>query len=133
MKNTDIQIVEHIVKYCSLIASTINRFGDSFELFLNDFDYQQSISFSICQIGELTNHFSQNARKVFFETIPLAQIKGIRNKIVHGYLSIDLGIIWNTAIIRIPELQNFCTEILKNNQNQSSNHDDDPDSPRFKP
>ncbi|MDR1676869.1 MAG: DUF86 domain-containing protein [Deltaproteobacteria bacterium] len=96
MKNTDSQIIQHIIKYCSLISSTIGRFGDSFDIFLRDFDYQHSISFCICQIGELTNNFSQDAKELFVGQIPLVQIKGLRNRLVHGYLSIDLRIVWNT-------------------------------------
>lgn len=33
-------------------------------------------------------------------------------KIVHGYDTINLEIVWNTAIESIPELKSYCEEIL---------------------
>ena len=37
----------------------------------------------------------------------------MRNRIVHGYDTINLEIVWNTAIESIPELKKYCNEILK--------------------
>ena len=42
----------------------------------------------------------------------LLQIIGMRNRIVHGYDTINLEIVWNTAIESIPELKSYCKEIL---------------------
>ena len=36
----------------------------------------------------------------------------VDNKIVHGYDTINLEIVWNTAIESIPELKSYCEEIL---------------------
>ena len=37
---------------------------------------------------------------------------GMRNRIVHGYDTINLEIVWSTAIESIPELKAYCKEIL---------------------
>ena len=37
----------------------------------------------------------------------------MRNRIVHGYDTINLEIVWNTANESIPELIEYCKEILK--------------------
>ncbi|CCY07661.1 uncharacterized protein BN756_00054 [Coprobacillus sp. CAG:698] len=47
-----------------------------------------------------------------YNKIPLKQIIGMRNKIVHGYDTINLEIVWNTAIESIPKLKSYCEEIL---------------------
>jgi uncharacterized protein with HEPN domain len=58
----------------------------------------------------------------------------MRNKLIHGYLTVEMSVVWNTAINDIPNLHNFCNDILKNNQNQNENNDNDkPNPPRFRP
>ena len=54
MLSRDLQRIVKIRDYCLNIQDTVARFGESPEGFLLDSDYQQSIAFSILQIGELT-------------------------------------------------------------------------------
>ena len=42
----------------------------------------------------------------------MKQIIGMRNRIVRGYDTINLEIVWNTANENIPELKSYCKEIL---------------------
>ena len=50
----DLQRIKHIRDYCIAIAETIQRYGNSFDVYASDADYQRSVSFSILQIGELS-------------------------------------------------------------------------------
>ena len=36
----------------------------------------------------------------------------MRNRIVHGYDTINIEIVWSTVIESIPELKSYCKEIL---------------------
>jgi len=36
--------------------------------------------------------------------IPWQDMRGMRNRIAHGYFEIDLGIVWDTLIRAIPDL-----------------------------
>lgn len=36
--------------------------------------------------------------------IPWAQIRGLRNRVAHGYFDVDLGTIWNTVKDDLPSL-----------------------------
>jgi uncharacterized protein with HEPN domain len=36
--------------------------------------------------------------------VPWRQIIDTRNRVVHGYFEIDLDILWDVAIIEVPEL-----------------------------
>ena len=47
-----------------------------------------------------------------YNKIPWKQIIGMRNRIVHGYDTINIEIVWRTAIESIPELKSYCKEIL---------------------
>jgi len=37
--------------------------------------------------------------------LPWADIRDFRNRLVHGYFSVDWDIVWETAIGRLPELR----------------------------
>jgi uncharacterized protein with HEPN domain len=39
-----------------------------------------------------------------YSAIPWAQMRGIRNRIVHAYDRIDLEIIWEVATVELPRL-----------------------------
>ncbi|MFA4922686.1 MAG: HepT-like ribonuclease domain-containing protein [Ignavibacteriaceae bacterium] len=62
-------------------------------------------------IGEAANKVSGDITKKY-RMIPWAQIKGLRNIIVHEYFGIDLEEIWNTVIIDIPKLKKNITLII---------------------
>ena len=108
----DIQILQHILKYCCQIEETINRFGQTFEAFETDSDYQSSISFSILQIGELTKRISNDFRQEY-KQIPWKDISGMRDLFAHQYASMNINEIWHTANEDIPALKKFCQELLK--------------------
>ena len=100
----DLQILEHIVKYAEEIEQTINRFGASETSFNDDYDYRNSVSMSIMQIGELSKHLASDF-KSRFPNIPWHKISGMRNHFAHGYSSMDNRMIWQTATENIPMLK----------------------------
>ncbi len=108
----DIQRLEHIRDYCCEIKSTIDRYGDSFEIFDADTDYQKSISFSILQIGELSGNLSDVFRSETSGKIPWSAIRGMRNFFAHNYGSMSREVIWKTAKEDIPSLLAFCDDLL---------------------
>ena len=73
---------------------------------------QKVVAFDVLQIGELvaalTDGFKEN-----HPTIPWAEIKGVRNQIVHHYGAVNQKILWDIACNDIPELQAFCTDVLR--------------------
>ena len=77
---------------------------------LND-DIKEVVCFNLFQIGELANGLSIEFIKEY-NKIPWKQIIGMRNRIVHGYDTINIEIVWSTAIESIPELKSYCKEIL---------------------
>lgn len=79
MLQPDLQRLEHIRDYCVQIQKTVMRYGESFEIFQRDIDFQQSVAFCILQIGELTNRLSPQYRQETDSTIPWRLIRGMRN------------------------------------------------------
>lgn len=55
-------------------------------------------------IGEAAKRLSRSFREETAE-IPWVDIAGMRDKIVHDYLGVDLDIVWQTAVRDIPALK----------------------------
>ena len=111
----DLQRIAHIRDYCVEIQKTIVRYGDTFEAFDSDADYQRSVSFSILQIGELSGGLSQEFRQATANRVQWGPMKGMRNLVAHSYGSMNREIIWETAVNDIPALKQFCEEQLAEN------------------
>ena len=115
MTRPDLQRLAHIRDYCEEIRKTISRYGDTFEAFDHDGDYQRSVSFSILQIGELSGGLSPEFREATANRIQWGPMKGMRNLVAHSYGSMSREIIWETAVTDIPALKRFCDELLEGN------------------
>ncbi len=107
----DHQILQHIVRYCNQVESTISFFGATKEDFQNSFLIQNAILMPVQQIGELTKRFTDDFRKTHPD-IPWRAIAGMRDYLTHEYLDMDVDIAWNTASKDIPVLRKYCIDIL---------------------
>ena len=113
MMSPDLQRIKHIRDYCIAIQNTIGRYGESFEQYALDADYQRSIAFSLLQIGELSGGLSEEYKKQTMTRMPWNQLKGMRNMFAHSYGKMDHAVIWETAISDVPRLLAFCAEELE--------------------
>lgn len=86
----DNQIILAILNYIDGINRTHILFRNDKNIFLENIDYQYSIAFAIMQIGELT-------AKLELDINDKVKIKGLRNRIVHGYGSIDKELLWDIS------------------------------------
>ena len=102
-------ILLQIIKRCNRVIEKVSNISET-EFALND-DIKEVVCFNLFQIGELANGLSAEFTKKY-NKIPWKQIIGMRNRIVHGYDTINLEIVWNTANESIPELKSYCKKIL---------------------
>ena len=109
LTNKEVGIIYQIIKRCERIRNKTENI--SLEAFINDEDVKEVVCFNIFQIGELSNKLSEDFINKY-NKIPWKYINGMRNRIVHGYDTIDLDIVWNTAMISIVELEEYCEEIV---------------------
>ncbi|MCR4615112.1 MAG: DUF86 domain-containing protein [Clostridiales bacterium] len=112
MLSPDLQRLAHIKDYCVEIERTVERYGNSFEAFTSDIDYQKSISFSLLQIGELSGKLSEEFREQTSQNIPWSAIRGMRNLFAHNDGSMSRDIIWRSIQEDIPVLLTFCNSKL---------------------
>jgi len=84
-----------------------------FESFMADNKTIYAAAFAICQFSELTQQLKEETRQAY-SAIPWAQIRGIRNRIVHNYDSVDFKILWNIIKSDLPKLEQEIGKMLGN-------------------
>lgn len=102
-----------IIKHCNKINEKM--VGLTREKLDEDEDVLQIICFNIMQIGELAKNFDP-AFNAKYKDVPWKQIKGMRDKVAHGYGTIDKDKVWSTALLDINPLLDYCQKILKENE-----------------
>lgn len=110
----DYKVIRLILNYCNKIQNTISRFENDYDKFINDADYQDSVSMNLLQIGEAVNKFSADYIETSKGEMNWRAIKGMRNLFAHAYDSMDLDKIWETITDDIPVLKKYCESILQN-------------------
>ena len=88
--------------------------GMSFEDFRKDKRTEQAVAMSLVIIGEsaakaLTNDPNLEAK---YSQISWIEIRGMRNRIAHGYNEIEFAVVWDTLKNELPELLLSIDEIL---------------------
>jgi uncharacterized protein with HEPN domain len=63
-------------------------------------------------IGEAANQIPKEIQQKF-SNVPWAQIIAMRNRMIHGYFTIDYRIVWDIAKIDIPSLKKELELILQ--------------------
>lgn len=100
-----IDFLDHIEEASRLAREYVA--GMSKESFLRDRRTQQAVVLNLMTIGEVAARIA-NDHKEFAEAhpeIPWAQMRGMRNRMVHGYFDIDLNIVWQTVQSSLPKLE----------------------------
>jgi uncharacterized protein with HEPN domain len=96
--------LDHMIEAARLACSYVE--GMSKEDFLADKRTQQAVILNIVVIGEVaTRLLTEHA--AFLEQhadVPWRNMKGMRNRIAHGYFDIDLDVVWETARTALPDL-----------------------------
>ena len=82
--------------------------------FLSDRRTQQAVVLNLITIGEaasrIVGDYSDFAAA--HTEIPWAQMRGMRNRMAHGYFDIDLNIVWDTVKSSLPELERQLRPLL---------------------
>lgn len=114
MTDKDKNTLEHMIMRCDRINEDIVRFGNSYDIFISDPAFCDSVSMNIMQIGELTKILTDEFKDTTKQIVPWKQIYDMRCRFAHGYGAMSKSDIWDTAINDIPVLKNFCESQLRN-------------------
>jgi uncharacterized protein with HEPN domain len=73
---------------------------------------QDALTRRIEIVGEAANQLGESFRQQYSD-IPWAQIIGMRNRLIHGYFTLDVQIVWHTATKDMPVLEQQLRDILQ--------------------
>ena len=74
-----------------------------YEQFCADAKTNKAVVWNLITIGEAAAHLPETDRQTYRE-VPWRQIRGMRNRIVHGYDTVDLEIVWKAVRDELPPL-----------------------------
>jgi uncharacterized protein with HEPN domain len=80
--------------------------GLSKEDFMTDKRTQQAVILNLVIIGEAATKLLKDHSKFLDQhpDVPWRSMKGMRNRIAHGYFDIDLDVVWETVQTALPQL-----------------------------
>lgn len=102
MHKDDFTYIEHIlecIKKINIFCRGVDQ--DGFE---SDILLQDAVIRNIEVIGEASKKVSENF-KLKNNQIPWRDMAGMRDKLIHDYLGVDVEIVWKTVAIDIPVLE----------------------------
>ena len=80
-----------------------------------DLSGDQMLQFALVRaieiIGEAAGRVAEDVQKAAPE-IPWREAVGIRNRLVHAYFDVDLGILWQTAVESAAQLQGHLEKLF---------------------
>jgi uncharacterized protein with HEPN domain len=79
--------------------------------FLVDAKTQSAVLHQLLILGEAAKRLSQEFRDAHPE-IPWSLVAGMRDKLIHHYEAVDLGVVWDTIEKNVPELLSIVAPLL---------------------
>jgi len=88
--------------------------GMSRKEFFADTMVQDAVIRNVEIAGEAANNLLEAAPDIGarYPSIPFVQIRGMRNRVAHGYFAVSLPMIWDTVQEDIPELRQQIAKVL---------------------
>lgn len=97
-------LLDQIEEACRRATSFVE--GLDYEAFMSDERTQQAVAMSLMVIGEAVSRLHARHRAFLdqFPNAPWQNMRGMRNRIAHGYFDLDLKIVFDTAVRDLPIL-----------------------------
>jgi uncharacterized protein with HEPN domain len=111
--------LEHIGEAITRATGYIQPLGN-IGAFEKNQQVQDAVVRNIEIIGEAVRHIDRTAPG-FIEQhpeLPWAQMRGMRNVIIHQYFAVDLKILWTTATEDLPRLKRQIDQLLQQRREQ---------------
>ena len=102
----------HILEAIQLASSYVD--GLEYDGFLADRRTQQAVILNIGVIGEAATRLAAKHPEFTqrFSDVPWKSMRGMRNRMAHGYFDIDLAIVWQTVQGDLPSLRAQVASLL---------------------
>jgi uncharacterized protein with HEPN domain len=89
--------------------------GYSRDDFLRDKRTQQAVILNLLHLGEAANRLVVESSDVMgrYPRLPWSQMRGMRNRLAHGYFDINIEVVWSTLDQALPDLRAQLREICR--------------------
>ena len=104
----DLAYIEHILNCIRKIKEYSNNLSK--KEFANNELVQDAVIRNIEIIGEATKKVSNNLKQTYNE-IPWKEMAGMRDKLIHDYMGVDIDVVWKTIESDIPILDEMIHKI----------------------
>lgn len=101
MQRPDFDLVADILTAARLVRRFVQGVG--YEEFMADVMRQSAVIRQLEIIGEAARHLSPEFTDLHAE-VPWRKMVGMRNMLIHAYRSVDEDVVWNAAMISVPDL-----------------------------
>jgi uncharacterized protein with HEPN domain len=97
-------LIDHILEAAQQSCTYVE--GLAREDFMADKRTQQAVILNLIIIGEAATRLmdSHPEAAAAHANVPWRSMRGMRNRIAHGYYDIDLDVVWETVSVALPEL-----------------------------
>ena len=109
MEHPDRPYLQDILDRIARIEECIRKGKETFD---KDTIVQDAVIRNFEVIGEAVKHLSPFLKEKHHH-VPWKDIAGMRDKMIHDYLGVDILLIWNIATEEMPALKRTIEEILK--------------------
>lgn len=102
--NRALDYIEHIREAATLAVSYVE--GMQRADFLDDTRTQQAVVMNLIIIGEAATKLLQETPDISEQhpNIAWRNMRGMRNRLAHGYFEIDMDVVWDTVTHALPDL-----------------------------
>ena len=109
MIKQDLPYLRHILN----AISRINEYTEKkeYQYFIENHLVQDGVIRQIEIIGEATKRLSDEIKKKYPD-IPWKDMAGMRDKLIHNYLGVDIDAVWDTVENDIPTLENKLKDLM---------------------
>lgn len=97
-------LLDQMLEAAQLATSFVD--GLTKDDFLQDARTQQAVAMSLVNIGEIASRLTRDHADFLehYPDLPWSHMKGMRNRIAHGYFELDFDVVWGTVLTDLPEL-----------------------------
>jgi uncharacterized protein with HEPN domain len=96
--------IDHMLQAIALVCSYVD--GLSQPAFEADKRTQQAVLLNIMVIGEASAKLAASDPELLAKhpEVPWSAMRGMRNRVMHGYFDVDLQVVWDTVQLALPGL-----------------------------
>ena len=97
--------LQFMLKSVELALSYVD--GCTRQDFLSDKRTQQAVILNLLHLGEAANRLVEDSADIVqrYPQLPWIQMRGMRNRLAHGYFDINVEVVWTTLQQALPELR----------------------------